>query len=108
MRQATLNFDAPIAHTHDPASSHIAAENMTVSGKRAAHKRIVLDLCCRFPRSTAIELWERASDADKTELREPQEVRRRLTDLLADGVVRQGAIRTCGVRATKMVTWEIA
>lgn len=118
MKQGTLNFDAKsvatvhaappnqISHNADPASSHIAAEGMTVSGKRQAHKRMVLDLCRRFPGSTAIELWGHASDADKNELREPQEVRRRLTDLLSDGAVRQGPIRSCGVRKTKMVTWE--
>jgi hypothetical protein len=96
----------PIAHTSDPPTSHLAATAMQSSGKRAAHKNLVLSLCRRFPGSTAIELWKACSAAEKAELKEPQEVRRRLTDLLHDVAVRQVGMRSCRVRGTKMVTWE--
>jgi hypothetical protein len=112
MRQETL-FDAvptnPIAHTDDPATSHEAGERVTLSGRRGAHARMVLALVRAHPGLTAIELWAiAASEAEQRELREPQEVRRRCTDLLHSGEVRQGEARRCSVRGSRMVTWYAA
>ena len=98
----------PIVHTGDPATSAEAAEKVTSSGRRGAHCRMVLDMVRRRPGCTAVELWEGANDLEQLALVEMQEVRRRLTDLLADGHVVQGAARACSVRGTSMVTWEVA
>lgn len=95
----------PISHACDPETSGIAAASMEASGRRQANKILVADLCRRFPGSTAIELWEHATRIEKSVLKEPQEVRRRLTDLLSDGLVIQSVARKCYVRRTKMVTW---
>ncbi len=105
----------PIAHIHDPSSSHIAAERVARSGKRARNKELVLRWLKVWmtkqrwdglpPPPTAIELWNLMQSDHKRLLKEPQEVRRRLTDLLADGLVRQGPQRKCRIRGTTQVTW---
>jgi hypothetical protein len=101
-----FDFATPIAHTTDPATSHEAAARVTATGKRARHAAIVLTLVQRHKGETAVELWYDATDADRRELKEPQEVRRRLTDLADRGLVRQGLSRICRYRNTRMVTWE--
>lgn len=101
------DLPCPASHRHDPATSREAASNHKLSGKQARHARIVLALVERFPRRTAIELFDVAGESDRDELKEPQEVRRRLCDLERAGLVRKCAARTCGVRGTTMVTWEV-
>jgi hypothetical protein len=96
----------PIAHNHDPAPSHEAARRLVESGRRAAHQRIVLEMVRRCPRRTAIELWAAATPPERAELKEPQEVRRRMTDLKAAGLVREAGQRRCEVRGTTQTTWE--
>jgi hypothetical protein len=100
----TLTDSTPIAHNNDPATSHEAAELVTASGTREKHALIVLDLLRRNEGLTAIELWHAADDETQAELKEPQEVRRRLSDMLGSRV-RQGPSRKCRVRNTTMVTW---
>ncbi len=100
------NFDNPIAHSADPSTSHEAARNITRSGKRGRGCEIVLALVKRWPSSTAIELFELATDAERRELKEAQRVRQRLTDLLAAGLVKQGMTKICSIRNSRMVTWE--
>lgn len=96
----------PIAHTADPATSHEAAEVLTRTGRRQRHADAVLNLVKLYPGRTAVELWQFAGDWDLTaELKEMQEVRRRLVDLEAAGKVRQGPARKCSVRGTRQVTW---
>jgi hypothetical protein len=106
MSDQPLLFDNPAAHTADPATSHEAAEQHTVSGRRAKHAAIVLELVRGNPGLTAVELWYVSER--RQELHEMQEVRRRLTDLLDAGKVRQGAARRCAWRGTSMVTWYAA
>jgi len=60
---------------------------------------IVFDAVEEHPACTAAEIQ------GHTELTEYQ-VRRRLTDLKNQGKVRQGEVRTCRVKGTKMVTWS--
>jgi hypothetical protein len=69
---------------------------------------MVQSLVRAHPDLTAVELWQRASEEMKDELYEMQEVRRRLTDLLHAGRVRQGESRECTVKGSQMVTWRLA
>src|SRR5574341_2524898 len=108
MSQRTMfpdEFSNPVAHAADPESSRVAAEAVTVSGRRARHAQIVLALVRRYPLQTAIELWTLAS-ADQFHLKESQEIRRRLVDLEAAGLVRKAGQRHCSVRGTLQGTWE--
>jgi hypothetical protein len=96
----------PAVHTTDPETSREALDTHESSGRRERHKMIVLDLVRQFPRRTAIELWELASECEKAALKEPQEIRRRLFDLHKTGQVHQRDARKCSVRGTRMMTWE--
>jgi hypothetical protein len=98
----TLN---PISHANDPATSREAAERITQSGARGAHCRMVLAMVAMDPNLTAGELWQRAAPSEQGVLKELQEVRRRLTDLLAAGKVSQGLPRPCAIRGAKAVVW---
>lgn len=88
----------------DPDTSHEAAERMTVSGRRQRHAALVLDLVRRFPGSTSVELHQAQSGESRLDR---HEVSRRLADLKAMGLVRQGDKRTCRIRGTNMVTWFV-
>ena len=98
-------FDPPASHTADPPTSQEAEDRITASGRRAAHKRVVLELVRLYPGCTAIELWARAPAEVVSMLKEPQEVRRRLVDLRYAGLVRQDGFKVCNIRGTRMVTW---
>ncbi len=100
-------FDPPACHSSDPDTSREALDRHEDSGKREIHKRMVQLLVLRFPRLTACELWEAASDDVQAELVEMQEIRRRLTDLWKTGKVRQLDARKCTVRGSKQTTWEV-
>lgn len=94
----------PIAANCDPATSHIAAEDQTRSGKRDRHAKIVLAMVRSNPGQTACELWELATAADRAELHEMQRVRQRLSDMNGVNVV-QGPSKICTVRGTRQMTW---
>lgn len=49
----------PIAHAHDPATSHEAAALHTESGHRQRNADLVRRLVTRHPGRTAAELWAR-------------------------------------------------
>lgn len=94
----------PIAHNADPDTSHEAAEQHTSRGERERHAIIVLNLVRQFPGCTGCELWHMAASVDKADLKEMQEVRRRLSDL--NGIkVKQGPARRCSVKGTRQVVW---
>jgi len=95
----------PICHTNDPETSRIAAEQHTESGKQTRNAEMVLALVAGSPGRTAIELWANASTGQQNALKEPQEVRRRLTDLESAGRIRKGDARKCSRRGTLQVTW---
>ncbi len=104
---ASLFDPVKLAHNFDPETSHEAAREQVRTGKAVRHAEIVLGLVKRRPGSTAVELYGLATDAERLDLREPQRVRQRLTDLLHYGLVRQGMTKICSIRETRMVTWEI-
>lgn len=91
-------------HTNDPASSREAADLVAATGTQERHARRVLELVRANPDLTAVELM--AAQAGPGALDE-YPIRRRLSDLLKDGAVEQGAPRPCRVRGTKMVTWRL-
>lgn len=96
-----MNLVNPVHHTGDPASSVEAAEIVTSSGVRESHCKLVLDAMRRHPDSTSGEL---ATHLDG--IIDLTEVRRRLTDLKADGLAEQGEVRACRARGTKMAVWR--
>ena len=109
MEQRTL-FDMgnpPATHATDPESSRVAEQRHTECGRRDAHSKLVLKMVKNFPARTAVELWEFADEAQKKALVELQEVRRRLTDLAARGLVVQCGEKICSVRGSLQVMWVV-
>ena len=97
----------PLAHTDGPTTSHEAIERHTESGKRETHCDAVETLVASFSGRTSRELacvWPSHSTAEDIDL---TELRRRLTDLLNQGRVKQGEPRKCRVAGTQAVTWEV-
>lgn len=95
-----------LSHTVDPPTSNEAAMRHVRTGKRELNSAIALTLVKANPGKTASELFELATPCQRDKLKELQEVRRRLTDLLGEGKVKQGMTKICTVRNTRMVTWE--
>jgi hypothetical protein len=95
----------PVSHTNDPPTSREAATTHTLNGKRAKHAKLVLKLVTAKPGCTAVELYHHAPADMQAELKEMQEVRRRLTDLHAAGLVCQRGQRMCQVKGTTQVVW---
>ncbi len=101
MKQPGL-FDnrEPIAANVDPITSHIAAQQITQSGARDSQKRKVLDALRKYPNKTSAEL-ALAAAMDR------YLVAKRLPDLMHDGLVEQGSIRTCRISGRPAVTWRV-
>lgn len=97
--------DPPAHHTDDPDSSREALDVHESSGQRAHNQRLVYSLVKSLSGSTAVELWANAPEHVQGQLKEMQEIRRRLCDLERKGLVQKGPIRPCRVRGTKQVTW---
>lgn len=92
MTGGQLSFDAalevPIARQDDPEASHLAAEEITASGRRESQMRVVLDLVCLHPGSTSLEL-SRFGALDR------YIIARRLPELEDGGLVLRGEQRIC-------------
>ncbi len=99
-----MEFTNPTSHTHDPPTSREAEEKITESGTREQHAARVLELVKQFPGLTAIELQHQQHGLNWLD---EYQIRRRLTDLKAEGLVMQGEARACQIRGTKMVTWTV-
>jgi hypothetical protein len=80
----------------------------TASGKRDMHARIAWALVLAMPGSTIYELWDKASERERTELGTFHELYRRLNDLRHEMALKQGPSRKCRIRGTRMVIWEPA
>jgi transcription initiation factor IIE alpha subunit len=85
-------------HRDDPSSSREAIERHDGNGRRATNKKLVLAAVEAKPEQTSREYSE-AMYLDR------HEVRRRLTDLLNEGLVRQGEARKCKFGRGKALTW---
>ena len=101
-------FGNPIVHTNDPATSRESAQRVERTGRRSRHVHIIVGLVTAHPGSTACELWEKAAPDTRRELKEMQEIRRRLTDAVEVELVVRGPARVCAVRGTKQSTWTVA
>ncbi len=89
---------AAMARTQSPETSHQAALQLELSGKRERNEAIVLAAVQRNPGMTCGELG-RITGLERVG------VAPRLTGLFHAGRVQQGARRRCGVQGTNQVTW---
>jgi predicted ArsR family transcriptional regulator len=88
-----------LARSSDPQSSHIAAAEVTSSGRRANQKRALLAwLRGQSQAMTSAEIAV-AAEMDR------HAVARRLPDLARDGLVKRCPMRTCGAMGTPAITW---
>jgi len=87
-----------LSHSDGPDTENEAIERHEASGRAAAHRQIVWCLVKQYVGSTSAEL------AEHTHL-DKHEVRRRLTDLLNRGDIKQGDKRACRVAGTAAVVW---
>ena len=92
-------LSSPVARTTDPKQSHLAAAEVTASGRREGQLLAVLALVKKFPRSTSLEL-SRHSSLDR------YMVARRLPELEKAGLVAKRAVRECHVGHRPATTWE--
>jgi len=91
---------APIAATADPISSHLAAAELTSSGRRASQKaEIVVWLRGQIRPLTSMEIAH-AAGLDR------YMVARRLPDLERDGMVERCAMRECSASNRPAITWS--
>ena len=93
-----MNIQTPAARNTDPQSSHIAAENITNSGRRVGQQAQVALLVKRHPGLTSAEL------SRKTEQLKREQIARRLPEL--EGVlIERGVPRKCGICKISCDTW---
>lgn len=88
----------PIARETDPETSHLAAEEVTASGRRAVQQHAVLAAVMTQPGLTSRELAQ-AAGMDR------YVAGRRLPELEAAKRVRKGEARECRVSKRLAVTW---
>ena len=90
--------ETPIARKSDPASSHLAAAEVTASGKRQQQIGLVIDLVRKFPGLTSMELAGMSGE-------DRYMIARRLPEALTAGAIRKGEQRTCSVTGRLALTW---
>jgi hypothetical protein len=92
----------------DPPSSKSAANKVARSGSLAGCAAVVLGILQRLktPR-TYREIWANATEEERSKLKEPVMVMRRLDGLRKAGLVRQGKARSCAVSGNDACEWEI-
>ena len=93
--------ESPIAASRDPWTSHAAAREVTRSGTRAIQQNVCLGAVRMWPNCTSAELAGRInSDRWMTA--------RRLPELRAAGLLKNGEARQCSVTGRLCLTWELA
>lgn len=91
---------APLARSSDALSSHIAAREVTLRGRRDSQKREILAaLGSHSDTVTSMEL-ARAAGMDR------YIVARRLPDLDRDGLVKRCPMRDCAETRRPAITWR--
>jgi CRP-like cAMP-binding protein len=94
-----LRFEfKPAYRRTDPATSRLAAERITISGRRKTQAQAVLDAVRNHPGLTAVELAN-ASGIER------YAVSRRLPELESNGLIVRGPARMCSIRNAMMTTW---
>ena len=93
-------FDAPIARSTDPSSSHEAAAFVTAVGARAAQQRLAAQAVAAYPGCTALELSAKSGICRYV-------LNRRLPECETHGAVVRGHIRRCNASKSgrSAVTW---
>ena len=92
----------PASRTSDPETSREAETLHTLSGRRADHGAIFLDLVRRHPGRTAVELARLSPLPAETQRHEAS---RRLPELRDRGLVRNGKVVVCSQSCTRQMTW---
>lgn len=90
----------PLAAAGDPASSHLAAHELTSSGRRDSQKREILEWLRRQPRPLTSAEIAHAASIDR------YVCARRLPDLQRDGLVERCAMRECVATGRQAITWR--
>lgn len=92
-------FDAiPLSHTKDPATSYIAADKFTKSGRREAHCNLIYETIKHFQGLTSAEI------ASQCGLGYMQVVRR-VSELKTKGRIKTGAERICSIQGSRCSTY---
>jgi predicted ArsR family transcriptional regulator len=86
------------ARREDPATSLEAAQDVEATGKASDQRSLCLERVRRYPGETAAEI----AAALHIERHIPS---RRLPELREAGLVKNGAVRVCGVMGRKSMTW---
>ena len=97
-------IETPASHAGDPATSHAAERQITVSGKRGRNQQDVLALVRKHRGRTSAELARHAADAGMTHL-DRAEIARRLPELATAKLIRRGATVKCSACGNNSVTW---
>jgi predicted HTH transcriptional regulator len=97
--QFVIDFSTATRKSH-PDTSRIAEHNITKSGKRAAHCKIILKTLRQHNGSTSGEL------SLYCELTKEQ-IHHRMNDIVENGDIKRGDPRKCQVKKTKCSTWWI-
>lgn len=90
----------PIARNTDPVTSHIAAQNMKLSGARGKQQRIALRAVIEHPGLTSRELAA-LCPLDRYQMA------RRLPELEEAGLVAKGPARECRAGGRPSVVWLV-
>lgn len=99
---AATNIQTPAARRTDPASSHLAAAEVTKSGQRQTHIRQLAELVANNPGQTSAELAFIAADSHPHLTR--HECARRLPDG-AGTMFTRGESRKCRQTNRLCITW---
>ncbi len=102
-RLADFLPSTPIARKKDPVTSHLAAEKVTGSGKRATQQAAVLEAVELMPGCTARELGD-LIESDSI-IGGAGIAHRRLSELEKANLVRKGVKRKCSCTDILAVTW---
>lgn len=90
---------SPIARRSDPATSHLAAAEITESGVRDRQVQAVSEAVRKWPGKTSNELGAIADFMDRYIFA------RRLPEAERLGLVKRGEPRVCAVSRKKALTW---
>lgn len=86
-------------------TSILARDKHEASGNAAKHRDLVQKLVANHPGSTAVELYMSQRRMSDDQFLTRHEISRRLPELRAAGLVRNGDRRKCRVRDTLQMTW---
>ncbi|WP_291774875.1 winged helix-turn-helix domain-containing protein [Luteibacter sp.] len=90
--------ETPAARRTDPKTSHLAADQITASGKRGQQQAQAIAAVRAFPGMTSFELAMR-TNLDRYMLA------RRLPECVTAGSVRKDEPRTCSITGRLATTW---